>query len=86
MIRQSSLKNSAGSGMSNARTLGMRLRMAFILAALLAGCATGTDFTRPAQPDVATYTAAPLPDHTASAPAAFGGAQQFVEGGRITPR
>lgn len=83
MTRESSLKNKAGSGMGNAQTLGRHLYIVFILAALLTGCAVGPDFIRPAKPDVETYTAVPLPAHTASAPTALGGAQQFVEGGRI---
>lgn len=85
MIRESSLKNKAGMGMGNAQTLGRHLCIVFILPSLLTGCAVGPDFTRPAKPDVATYTAAPLPAYTTSAPTTLGGAQQFVEGDRITP-
>jgi len=83
MIRESSLKNKAGIGMGNAQTLGRHLCIAFILPSLLTGCSVGPDFIRPTQPEVATYTAAPLPAHTASAPTALGGTQLFVAGGRI---
>ncbi len=48
--------------------------------ALISGCAAGPDFTRPAPPDVAAYTAKPLPAETASADVPGGGAQRFVEG------
>lgn len=50
---------------------------ALILAGLLAGCAVGPDFKRPAVPDVRGYTAAPLPAHTASAATAMGETQHF---------
>lgn len=50
---------------------------AVVLAGLLAGCAAGPDFKRPPAPDVASYTVAPLPAQTASAPTALGEAQHF---------
>lgn len=49
------------------------------LAGLLAGCAAGPDFRQPAAPDVAAYTAAPLPELTASAAVTLGGAQRLSE-------
>lgn len=56
---------------------------AFILAGLLAGCAAGPDFQRPAPPEVEGYTAAPMPARTASAPTALGGAQHFNKGASV---
>lgn len=52
----------------------------FAMAALvmvLAGCAAGPDFARPAVPAVAEYTAAPVPGPTESAPMRLGAAQRF---------
>ncbi len=54
-----------------------KLIMALMLAGLLAGCAVGPDFKRPAAPDVASYTMAPLPVQTVSAPTVLGAAQHF---------
>ncbi|MEE4249087.1 MAG: efflux transporter outer membrane subunit [Alcanivoracaceae bacterium] len=51
-----------------------------LLVGLLAGCAVGPDFKRPASPAVATYTTSPLPDFTASAPTKIGGSQRFITG------
>src|SRR6516225_3160650 len=45
----------------------------------LAGCAVGSDFERPAAPDVTGYTAGPLAQQTASADVAGGEAQRFVQ-------
>ena len=53
---------------------------ALVLAGLLAGCAAGPDFKRPAAPDVSSYTVAPLPAQTASAPTALGDVQHFSAG------
>jgi NodT family efflux transporter outer membrane factor (OMF) lipoprotein len=52
-------------------------------AALLAGCAVGPDFERPAAPDATRYTREPLSTGTASAPVAGGEAQKFVTNMRI---
>jgi outer membrane protein TolC len=50
---------------------------------LLAGCAVGPDFKKPAAPDVSDYTPAPL-SATAATPAIGGGeAQHFVAGSDI---
>jgi len=46
----------------------------------LAGCAAGPDFKRPAAPDVAHYTATPLPVQTESASARLGEPQRLVIG------
>lgn len=50
------------------------------LTTLLAGCAAGPDFKRPAAPEVAGYTATPVAAQTESAPAPLGGAQRLVSG------
>ena len=57
---------------------------ALILAGLLAGCAVGPDFKRPAAPDIPSYTVAPLPAQTASAPATLGDAQHFSAGASVS--
>jgi NodT family efflux transporter outer membrane factor (OMF) lipoprotein len=48
--------------------------------ALLAGCAVGPNFHRPAAPAVSGYTPSPLPPATASAPVAGGASQAFAQG------
>ena len=52
-------------------------------AGLLAGCAVGPDFERPAAPDATRYTREPLGAGTTSAPVAGGQAQRFVTEMRI---
>jgi NodT family efflux transporter outer membrane factor (OMF) lipoprotein len=47
---------------------------------LLAGCAVGPDFKRPAPPAVGRYTADPLPARTAAAPGRGGAAQRLAAG------
>lgn len=64
----------------------LRAVAAFLLAGLLAGCAAGPDFTRPASPDVAGYTAGPLPARTVSAAAALGETQHFSAGASVDAR
>ncbi len=49
-----------------------------LLAASLAGCASGPAFERPAAPAVAVYTVNTMPAQTDSAPGAFGKSQRFV--------
>lgn len=49
-----------------------------LTAALLAGCAAGPDFKRPAPPSVGRYTPEPLAKKTASAPGLAGEAQSVV--------
>jgi len=59
------------------------LPAAAALCLLLAGCAAGPDFVKPAAPDVRDYTAEPLAT-TASVPQLAGGeAQQFATGGDV---
>lgn len=47
---------------------------------VMAGCAVGPDFQRPASPSVKGFTTEPLPAQTSSADTAEGQSQQFVEG------
>jgi NodT family efflux transporter outer membrane factor (OMF) lipoprotein len=49
-------------------------------AVLLAGCAVGPDFERPAAPDVGRYTREPLATRTSSTGVKFGQSQHFVNG------
>lgn len=57
----------------------VRVFMTLLLVGLLAGCAVGPDFKRPATPDTAHYTATTFPMQTASAPIYLGEAQRFSE-------
>lgn len=79
--------------MANARTMhglsadvmrtGHVLARKFAVLALavgLAGCAAGPDFKRPAAPEVADYTATPVPAQTESALTQLGEAQRLVPG------
>ncbi|HTH68824.1 MAG TPA: efflux transporter outer membrane subunit [Rhodanobacter sp.] len=50
---------------------------------LMAGCAVGPDFKRPAAPDVSGYVAHPLATTASSADVAGGEAQHFANGGDI---
>jgi NodT family efflux transporter outer membrane factor (OMF) lipoprotein len=50
---------------------------------LAAGCAVGPDFKKPAAPDTADYTSAPLPAAAATPNVAGGDAQRFSTGGDI---
>jgi NodT family efflux transporter outer membrane factor (OMF) lipoprotein len=50
---------------------------------LLAACAVGPDFKRPAAPSGADYTPTSLPSNTAATSGAAGGAQRFDVGGEI---
>ena len=54
------------------------------LVSLLANCAVGSDFKKPAPPDVTDYTANPLPAATASADTDGGQAQHFLKGATIS--
>ena len=62
----------------------MRCARAVIALLLLAGCAVGPDFARPAAPAVERYTPGPLPGQTVAAPG-LGGAAQRLVGGRDIP-
>ena len=50
---------------------------------VLAGCAVGPDFEKPAAPDIGDYTAAPLSNTGATANVPAGEAQRFTKGGDI---
>ncbi|HEY0822386.1 MAG TPA: efflux transporter outer membrane subunit [Ramlibacter sp.] len=52
-------------------------------ALVLAGCASGPDFERPAAPSAANYTPATVTDRTASAPVPLGAAQRLDPGAEI---
>lgn len=60
-----------------------RRLLATAVALLLAGCAVGPDFKRPAAPAVSDYTAHPVSATVASADVAGGEAQRFTRGGDI---
>jgi len=57
---------------------------AAVLALLLAACAVGPDFQKPAPPDAAGYTAHPLPAATTRVGGQGGEAQRFVNGAAIS--
>ncbi|MGH8121703.1 MAG: TolC family protein, partial [Rudaea sp.] len=58
--------------------------IAALMCLLIAGCAVGPDFRKPAAPDVSDYTASP-PSTTAASPGIAGGeAQHFDKGGDIS--
>ena len=62
-------------------------RTAIAMAVLaLTGCAVGPNFREPAAPAVTRYTAQPLPEATASAPAPGGDAQRFLAGHAVPQR
>ncbi len=75
---------SLGVERTNADCNPVRALTALILAGLLAGCAVGPDFRRPAAPDVPNYTVTPLPAQTASAATAFGDAQHLSAGASVS--
>jgi len=55
--------------------------LGILMACLLAACAVGPDFQRPAAPGGGdSYTPAPMPAETVSAPGLGGQAQRFVPG------
>lgn len=56
-----------------------RTIVSLLASALLAGCAAGPDFERPAAPAVSRYTERPLAAMTASAPGPGGDAQRYIE-------
>jgi NodT family efflux transporter outer membrane factor (OMF) lipoprotein len=57
--------------------------IAVLACSLMAGCAVGPDFKRPAAPDVSGYTDHPLSAATGSANVVGGDAQHFAKGGEI---
>lgn len=65
----------------------MRIRLCPALtAALLAGCAVGPGFHRPAAPAIDQYTAGGQPEATVAAAGEAGGAQRFVSGADLQSR
>ena len=72
-----------GGGRQRELTLLVAFRVAPFLGILLAGCAVGPNFKKPAAPDVDGYTPTPL-TNTAGTPNVTGGEpQHFVDGGDI---
>jgi NodT family efflux transporter outer membrane factor (OMF) lipoprotein len=81
-----SAKDARADGKSAARSTRWpleRLVIAMLASLLLAGCAVGPDFSKPAAPDVSDYTAHPLVATAGSANIAGGDAQHFNRGGDI---
>jgi NodT family efflux transporter outer membrane factor (OMF) lipoprotein len=64
-------------------TMPYRLPAGWVISLLAVGCAVGPNFKKPAPPDTADYTRAPLPSTAATANVAGGQAQQFSSGGDI---
>jgi len=60
--------------------------LALLIGLSLAGCAVGPDYHRPDAPPVDRYTAQPLPATSASAKAADGDAQRFLQGRDVPTR
>ena len=63
-----------------------RIFTSVFLIGLLAGCAVGPDFKRPAAPAVAAYTPTPLTALTASAPTTLVASQRLIEGAPVNPQ
>jgi len=86
IVVKSSIRFKRPGGMSvrsakRARGLpGPAMCMLTVAAATISGCAVGPDFKRPAPPNAARYTEAPLPERTGSAMARAGGNQVFSAG------
>jgi NodT family efflux transporter outer membrane factor (OMF) lipoprotein len=57
--------------------------IATVASSLIAGCAVGPNFKKPAAPDVSDYTASPLPAAVTSTNVSGGEAQRFAKGGEI---
>jgi len=69
--------------MSQRKTTGVKALAGAFFLILLAGCAVGPDFRRPAPPEVSGYTSTPVAAETASAPTELGGSQRIIEAKRI---
>ncbi|MFI4963766.1 MAG: efflux transporter outer membrane subunit [Caulobacterales bacterium] len=70
-------------GAEQSQSSGFRTLFATLTCLLMAGCAVGPDFKKPAAPEVSDYTARPL-SATASTPDVAGGAaQRFVRGSDV---
>ena len=57
--------------------------IATVASSLIAGCAVGPNFKKPAAPEVSDYTASPLPAAVTSTDVSGGEAQRFAKGGEI---
>lgn len=64
-------------------SLSWRLLAGASFVSILAGCAAGPDYRRPAAPAVSAYTAAPLPTQTASSDTDLGRGQRFITGASV---
>src|ERR1700722_20810231 len=58
--------------------------IATVVSVLIAGCAVGPNFEKPAAPDVSDYTLSPLPAAVTSTNVSGGEAQRFAKGGEIS--
>lgn len=65
---------------SGPRRLPSGIIVSLVFSGLLASCAAGPDFKRPAPPEASDYTSTPLPGQTAAAVMTLGDAQQFQMG------
>lgn len=83
-MRNAEVTRSIGTHRTKTDCNPVRALAALILAGLLAGCAVGPDFKRPAIPDVHGYTATPLPAQTASTSTTLGNAQHFSVGASVS--
>lgn len=80
MASASKMMRDHDSGHTKTAHLHARKLTALALAGLLAGCAAGPDFKRPAALDVVNYPAMLVPAQTESTPTRLGEAQRLVEG------
>jgi NodT family efflux transporter outer membrane factor (OMF) lipoprotein len=84
IMSNSEVKHSPSAYHTKTDRIPVRALAAILLAGLLAGCAAGPDFKRPAAPDISGYIAEPLPEQTAKAPTNFGNEQHFVVGASVS--
>jgi len=78
------VKHSPSADRTKTDRISVRTLVALFFSGLLAGCAVGPDFKRPAPPNVPGYTAEPLPEQTVEAHTNFGNAQHFVVGASVS--
>jgi NodT family efflux transporter outer membrane factor (OMF) lipoprotein len=76
-------KNRQGQVFANLRPSRALLFIAFLVGLLLAGCAVGPDFKKPAAPAVSDYTDHPLAPTVTSTNVSGGEGQRFAKGGDI---
>src|ERR1039457_5895305 len=71
---------------SRARRVAAALNLSFLAAcaSILAACAVGPNFRKPAAPEAAGYTPTPLPATVAAANGSAGDVQRFVTGSDIS--